>query len=265
MASDNAGYPYGHGAQYSPSSYYTQSRAPSARGGGYREAYPMDYSTSSRSRHENNTYTSSRDPYVYTSGHSSSRAERRGAGSSYSMHSRSYRDDVPSPPAQDVPQQIQLAKIRCDRDMKDLMDPLTLLLLYEWCMTEEGFFDPGEFIFACEAIPIKRDRHGHLRPIRVEGAEWGVKTQYDPSFDMYLPTIFIDIPSALSHVSSTGMRAAYKRMAAEPRSDNLKTAKEFPFKDHPRYRFYAVLFKHKGEGKARLFDDYVSEDAVVRI
>lgn len=152
-------------------------------------------------------------------------------------------------------------------DIEALRTTITIVLLHEWCMADgEVYTHPDSFKMAFKLLPVVRDRHGVLEPIADPTGKWGVKTHYDPQYGSYLPTILITVPRMLSHVSPKMVKAAYQRLAAGPRTERLVDLYDIPFKDHTDYRNYAMLFKFEsGRELPLLFDDYLLEDAVVRI
>ncbi|KAI0974063.1 hypothetical protein F4678DRAFT_458852 [Xylaria arbuscula] len=167
-----------------------------------------------------------------------------------------------------LPSSIRQALISGKEAIKFLRLTITVVLMFEWCYTgyEAHTVPDGQFRSTFKVIPVERDTYGQLKPIEDTEGKWGVKTEYDPKYDTYLETVLIRVPRELAAVTHSQLKSAYRRFAVEPRIDRLKDLYEIPFKDDPRFRKYAILFQFEsGSEKPRLFDDYLLEDAVIKI
>ncbi|KAI1424075.1 hypothetical protein F5Y12DRAFT_797423 [Xylaria sp. FL1777] len=176
-------------------------------------------------------------------------------------------EDDPNSPANNIPGPVRKA-LKQGKDSVDFLQfTINVVLLYEWCMTGyELHTHPGEFFTVFKVLPVERDGFGQLKPIEDAEGEWGVKTEYDPQYDTYLRTLLICVPSVLTKVTHAKLKSAYRRFTVEPRIDRMKEISVIPFKDHSHFRRYAIFFKFKsGNHKSRLFDDYLCEDAVIKI
>ncbi|KAH8167389.1 hypothetical protein CIB48_g849 [Xylaria polymorpha] len=188
----------------------------------------------------------------------------RNGEASYSTGPRPPHDTV-NEPANNVPLPIQQAITRGEEAMKTLRDTIRVVLLHEWCMSNGEIYPPDDdFKTAIKVIPVQRHKHGALQPIESTRSKWGVKTGYHPEYDIYLPTILIRVPPEL-RVSEAKIKAAYKRLFAEARNELLEDVLEIPFKDNQDWRTYGMLFTFDRGRKYRLFDDYLCEDAVIRL
>lgn len=184
-------------------------------------------------------------------------------------------DDTPEPPKQKPAPEYasepydpyEYARMKGKADIKTLGTTINIVLLHEWCMADgQVSTHPDSFTKAFKLLPVTRHRHGALRPIADPTNKWGVKTDYDPQYGSYVATILIVVPRLLYHVSPKMVKATYKRFVAGPRTEKIEDLYDIPFKDHPDYRKYAMLFKFESEREPpRLFDDYLPEDAVIRI
>ncbi|KAI0456933.1 hypothetical protein F5B21DRAFT_521943 [Xylaria acuta] len=173
-----------------------------------------------------------------------------------------------SEPANDIPLPIQQATIKGSEAIRTLKDIIRVVLLHEWCMVGDKVCRPSkDFKTAIKVIPIRRDKHGAFQPIESKGeGTWGVKTGYHPEHDMYLSTILIRVPSELRGVTEGKVKAAYARFFAKARNERLEDVLEIPFKNNSNYQKYGMLFTFEKGGKPpRLFDDYLCEDAVIRL
>ncbi|KAI1108232.1 hypothetical protein F5Y14DRAFT_459928 [Nemania sp. NC0429] len=161
----------------------------------------------------------------------------------------------------------EYARRKGKADLEALGTTINIILLHEWCMADgQVSTHPDSFTTGFKLLPVKRDRHGALQAIPDRSSKWGVKTGYYPRYDSYVATFLIAVPRMLSHVTPKMVKAAYRRFAAGPRSGMLADLEDIPFKDHPDYRKYAMLFKFEsGREPPRLFDDYLLEDAVIRV
>ncbi|KAI0538189.1 hypothetical protein GGR58DRAFT_526626 [Xylaria digitata] len=175
--------------------------------------------------------------------------------------------DAPNPTAWDITLPIQQARARGKDIIKSLQFTINVVLLHEWCMNGDDFRTlPKRFKSKFKVIPVKRDSVGKYQPIEDTKSKWGVKTKYDPKYSTYLATILIRIPPELAKLPRGQLNAAYRRFFVEPRNEKLKDLREIPFKDNPDLRKCAMLFHFKsGSDKPRLFDDYLLEDAVIKV
>ncbi|KAI1303362.1 hypothetical protein F5Y03DRAFT_396079 [Xylaria venustula] len=167
-----------------------------------------------------------------------------------------------------LPSSIRRALVSGKEAIKFLRLTITIVLMYEWCYTgyEAHTIPDKQFRSTFKVIPVERDTYGQFRPIEDREGKWGIKTEYDLKYDTYLETILIRVPRELSGVTHSQLKAAYRRFAVEPRIKRLKDLYEIPFKDDPRFRKYAILFKFEtGSETPRLFDDYLLEHAVIKI
>ncbi len=197
----------------------------------------------------------------------SQKTRRGNSKASSSADSQSKTKDVPNSSADNIPLPIQQALAKGRDAMAFLKYTIDVVLLYEWCFAGHKLHtNPGAFKSSFKVIPVERDNFGQFQPIEDTRSKWGVKTEYDPQYNTYLATILIRVPSVLAKVTHAQLKSAYRRFAVEPRVDRLDEIHEIPFKDHPEYRKYAILFRFKsGSEKPRLFDDYLLEDAVIKI
>ena len=166
-----------------------------------------------------------------------------------------------------LPFRIQQALTKGKIYEKFLGGTIHVVLLYEWCFDgRKVYIYPDAFEHGFEVIPVRRDKHGQFKPIEDQSNEWGIKTKYEPQYDIYLATILIVIPSVLTKVTRSQLKSAYRRFAIEGPVDKLKDFPEIPFKDDPVFKNYAIFFKFEsGKEKPYLFDDYLLEDAVIRV
>ncbi|KAI0434287.1 hypothetical protein F5Y09DRAFT_337756 [Xylaria sp. FL1042] len=176
-------------------------------------------------------------------------------------------EDDPDAPTQNIPLSIKKALEVGKNALEFLQFTIHVVLLYEWCYKGyELHTHPGEFRSYFKVIPVEHDAFGQFKPIEDPEGEWGVKTEYDSQYNTYLETILIRVPSVLTKVKYSQLKSAYKRFAAKPRIERLKDLYELPFKDDARFRKYAIMFQFQsGSEKPRLFDDYLQEDAVIKI
>ncbi|KAI1738914.1 hypothetical protein F4680DRAFT_449376 [Xylaria scruposa] len=177
-------------------------------------------------------------------------------------------DNVPSESAYSVPHPIQQAIAKGREAMSDLRETITIVLLHEWCMKGIQINPPSkDFKTDITVIPVKRDKHGAFQPIEGDG-KWGVLTGYHPGYDTYLSTIIIRVPHELRDVNEAKVKATYQRFYAKARDGFLKDLPEIPFLNNQGYKNYAMLFvfgRKRGSKPPRLFDDYLCEDAVIRL
>ncbi|KAI0861588.1 hypothetical protein F4860DRAFT_513739 [Xylaria cubensis] len=178
-------------------------------------------------------------------------------------------ENVPSEPVYGVPLPIQQAIAKGKEAMAVLRETITIVLLHEWCMEGNNINPPSkDFKADITVIPVQRDKHGAFQPIEGEG-KWGVLTGYHPGYDTYLSTIIIRVPYELRDVSEAKVKAAYRRFFAKARDGLLVGVPEIPFINNQDYKNFGMLFvfqKGKKRGsQPRLFDDYLCEDAVIRL
>ncbi|RYC66121.1 hypothetical protein CHU98_g21 [Xylaria longipes] len=188
----------------------------------------------------------------------------------YSTAPQPQPDSALNEPANNIPLPIQQAITKGEDATQLLTDTIRVVLLHEWCMSGDQMYPPSkDFKTAMKVIPVRRDKHGAFQPIESKGGKWGVKTGYHPEHDIYLSTILIRVPSEL-RVSDAKIKAAYRRFFAKARNELLEDVLEIPFKDNSEYRKYGMLFtfekgSKQGGKPPRLFDDYLCEDAVIRL
>ncbi|KAI1751693.1 hypothetical protein F4782DRAFT_531208 [Xylaria castorea] len=190
----------------------------------------------------------------------------------YSTSHQPPPDNALNEPAYNVPFPIQEAIAKGEEAMPTLKETIRVVLLYEWCMEGNEVYPPSkDFKIAIKVIPVRRDKYGAYQPIESKGeGQWGVKTGYYPEYDTYLSTILIRVPSELYDVNEAKVKAAYKRFFAEARIDLLEDVLELPFKNDKDCRKYGMLFtfgkgSKRGSKPPRLFDDYLCEDAMIRL
>ncbi|TRX95198.1 hypothetical protein FHL15_003890 [Xylaria flabelliformis] len=178
-------------------------------------------------------------------------------------------ENIASEPAYSVPRPIQQAIAKGREAMAALRETITVVLLHEWCMEGKNINPPSkDFKADINVIPVRRDKHGAFQPIEGKG-KWGVLTGYHPGYDTYLSTIIIRVPDELRDVNEAKVKAAYQRFFAKARDGLLEGIPEIPFINNQDYKNYGMLFVfekgRKRGSKPRLFDDYLCEDAVIRL
>ncbi|KAF2973422.1 hypothetical protein GQX73_g165 [Xylaria multiplex] len=227
----------------------------------------LGQSSSSSSKREKSTSYKKPEYRASTGRHSSSSKVATSSREPKGGGERVSPKVVPNPTAVDVTFPIQQARARGKEIIKSLQFTINVVLLYEWCMDGDDFHTlPKRFKSKFKVIPVKRDSMGKYQPIEDTKSKWGVKTKYDPKYKTYLATILIRVPPELAKLPRGQLNAAYRRFFVEPRNERLKDLHEIPFKDNPDLRKCAMLFHVKsGDHKPRIFDDYLLEDAVIRV
>ncbi|KAJ2981927.1 hypothetical protein NUW58_g6562 [Xylaria curta] len=237
----------------------------STHGRSFRDEDPWDLYQPS---HRHTSHRTAYDDQSHTKYYSSHRSTSSREAGNRDEHTTSSAATQPGHVVDDIPLSIQQALIKGKRDVHDLKGVFNVVLLYEWCMTEDGKIPnaPSKFDTAFKLLPVKRNNVGGYQPIESTHSSWGVKSGYYPEYDTYLATILIRVPDTLPEVSGRAMERAYARFALKPRIDKLKEILAIPFVNHPQYRNYAILFKFGSEcEKYRLFDDHLREDTVIRM